>query len=130
MSIFVKWKKNVFHQKKLTFVKAEDHKNTIVCTTTWKVKLLNLQLDQNMEFLFLCSEFSNSQLHTKQNFSLSPCYTQSLVLDFKSKSAIIHINQGCAPEKFEGSPVCWTCKTLGAQHMICTKNLRFSSHPS
>ena len=37
--------------------------------------------------------------------------------------------QGCALRKIEGSPVHWTCKIQGAQHMICMKNLRFSSHP-
>ena len=37
--------------------------------------------------------------------------------------------QGCAPRKIEGSPVLRTCKIKGAQHMICTKNLRFSSCP-
>ena len=37
--------------------------------------------------------------------------------------------QGCGLTKIEGSPVLWTCKIQGAQHMICTKNLRFSSCP-
>ena len=37
--------------------------------------------------------------------------------------------QGCALRKIEGSPVLWNCKIQGAQHMICMKNLRFSSRP-
>ena len=37
--------------------------------------------------------------------------------------------QGCALRKIEGSPVLWTCKIQGALHMICMKNLRFSSRP-
>ena len=39
------------------------------------------------------------------------------------------VKQGCALLKIEGSPVLWTCKIQGAQHMICMKNLRFSSRP-
>ena len=31
--------------------------------------------------------------------------------------------------KIEGSPVLWNCKIYGTQHMICMKNLRFSSRP-
>ena len=40
-----------------------------------------------------------------------------------------YLVQGCALRKIEGSPVLWTCKIQGAQHMICMKNLRFSSRP-
>ena len=43
--------------------------------------------------------------------------------------AIKYENQGCALSKIEGSPALWTCKIQGAQHMICMKNLRFSSCP-
>ena len=39
------------------------------------------------------------------------------------------LTQGCALRKIEGRPVLWTCKIQGAQHMICMKNLRFSSRP-
>ena len=49
--------------------------------------------------------------------------TEKQVIE-KSKTA-----QGCAPRKIEGSPVLRTCKIRGAQHMICMKNLRFSSRP-
>ena len=38
------------------------------------------------------------------------------------------IIQGCALRKFKGSAVVLTCETLGAKHVICIKNLRFSSH--
>ena len=37
--------------------------------------------------------------------------------------------QGCALRKIEGSPVLLNCKIQGAHHMICLKNLRFSSRP-
>ena len=37
--------------------------------------------------------------------------------------------QGCALRKIEGTPVLWTCKIQGAQHVIFMKNLRFSSRP-
>ena len=37
--------------------------------------------------------------------------------------------QGCALRKIQLSPVLWNCKIWGAQHMICMKNLRFSSRP-
>ena len=37
--------------------------------------------------------------------------------------------QGCTLRKIEGSPELWNCKIQGAQHMICVKNLRFSSCP-
>ena len=37
--------------------------------------------------------------------------------------------QGCALRRIEGSLVLWTCKILGAQHMIFIKKLRFASCP-
>ena len=50
---------------------------------------------------------------------------------FACKSLILHaiythVNaaipmQGCSLRKIEGSPVLWTCKIQGAQHMICVK---------
>ena len=36
------------------------------------------------------------------------------------------IIQGCALRKIKGSRVVLTCETLGAQHVICIKKLRFS----
>ena len=39
------------------------------------------------------------------------------------------IIQGCALRKFKGSSVVLTCETFVAKHVICIKNLRFSSHP-
>ena len=38
------------------------------------------------------------------------------------------IDQGCALRKIKGSLVLLICETLGAQHVICMKKLRFSSH--
>ena len=37
--------------------------------------------------------------------------------------------QGSTLRKIKGSPVHLICETLGAQHVICLKKLRFSSHP-
>ena len=42
---------------------------------------------------------------------------------------LLIFKQGCALRKIEGSPVLWNCKIYGARHMICMKNLRFSSCP-
>ena len=44
-------------------------------------------------------------------------------------STIFDRKQGCALRNIERRPVIWTCKIPAAQHMICMKNLRFSSHP-
>ena len=48
---------------------------------------------------------------------------------FPSPLPCVVANQGCALRKTEGSPVLRNCKTQGAQHMICMKNLSFSSRP-
>ena len=37
--------------------------------------------------------------------------------------------QGSDIRKIKGSPVLVICETLGAQHVICIKKLRFSSCP-
>ena len=36
--------------------------------------------------------------------------------------------RGSTLRKIKGSPVLLICETLGAQHVICIKKLRFSSH--
>ena len=42
--------------------------------------------------------------------------------------ALVATIQGCALRKIVRSPVLWSYKMYGAQHMFCMKKLRFSSH--
>ena len=67
----------------------------------------------------ICKRWSPSWL-----WRISSATTTEKQVIEKSKAA-----QGCALRKIEGSPVLGTCKIQGAQHMICMKNLRFSSRP-
>ena len=57
--------------------------------------------------------------------SLLQCFSLAGALPLALAKSI----EGCALRKIEGSPVLWNCKIKGAQHMICMKKLRFSSHP-
>ena len=88
-------------------------------------------------FDFLCTLslwehqlYTSFYKHTCKSFSGLGILKSFLTWSQFLKSWVaLFTSQGCSLRKIEGSPVLWNCKIQGAQHVICMKNLRFSSRP-
>lgn len=67
---------------------------------------------------------------TLQHNFLWQCSNQfQLLHTFRKKTQFKFALARLSAQKIERSPMHWTCKIQGAQHIICIKKLRFSSHP-